>query len=234
MYKIFTAIVFLLLAACSTTQTKLSYSQITPSDKFSPDTQSLSLGTFSDQRGETSTWFGAIRGGFGNPLKVLESDRPIASIVQDAFASGLRARGLNPASSSSMQMSGVIHKLECSQYVRRESTVDIEIILTDTKTGQQKFKQTYNTYNEVGSLVSVQTGIFASVDDLRVVAEKALSQTVDKALDDSAFRAALLGIGEAKGGSVSERLGELEKLRKDGLINEQEYETKRQAILNKL
>jgi len=52
------------------------------------------VGTFVDARGEPANWLGAIRGGFGNPLKNLESDRPVADIVGAAFADGLRARGV--------------------------------------------------------------------------------------------------------------------------------------------
>jgi hypothetical protein len=233
MYKTIAAFGCLLLAACGTTQTKLSYSPTYSAAKLSPDAQPLSVGTFSDQRGETPTWYGAIRGGFGNPLKVLESDKPIASIVQEAFANGVRARGMNPEGSSALQLSGVIRKLDCNQMVRREATVEIELVLTDTKSGRQRFKQTYSTYSIDGSLMSMKTGVFASVDDLRLTTEKALNETVDKALDDSAFRAALLATNENQDDSVSEKLVELEKLRKNGLISEQEFETKRQKVLNK-
>jgi hypothetical protein len=40
-------------------------------------------------------------------------------------------------------------------------------------------------------VLSLATGVLASVDDLRAVLEKTLRDAIDKALDDSALRAAL-------------------------------------------
>jgi hypothetical protein len=63
--------------------------------------------------------------------------------------------------------------------------------VVDAASRKEKFRRTYTSDVIDGSLASLQTGIFASVDDLRVVAQKALQEVVDKALDDSAFRDAL-------------------------------------------
>jgi uncharacterized lipoprotein YajG len=149
------------------------------------------VGSFTDQRGEPANWLGAIRGGFGNPLKNLESDRPVSALVQAAFADGLRARGVKTDESSPFQISGVIRKLDCNQYVRREANADIEITVIDRASGQTRFSRTYTAANIDGSMLSLSTGIFASVDDLRAVTEKTLREVVDKALDDSALRAAM-------------------------------------------
>jgi uncharacterized lipoprotein YajG len=180
------------LSGCSTTQTKLNYTAPSGLMPLEPSTPQVFVGTFVDQRGESPTWYGAIRGGFGNPLKKLESEKPISIMVQNAFADGLRSRGLTPgAQSSPLQLSGVIHKLDCSEMVRSESNVEIEVDVIDASTGQQRFSRTYRTSNEEGTVLNMQTGIFASVDGLRALAEKTLGQTVDKALDDSALRASL-------------------------------------------
>lgn len=185
------ATVVSLLSACSTTSVGLKYTASTTVAKVSPTALPVFLGTFLDQRGESSNWLGAIRGGFGNPMKTLESERPVAELVRAAFSDGLRARGgvIDPASAQN-QITGTIKKLDCSQYVRREAYADIEITVLD-KTGQQRFSRRYTASNVDGSLMSLNVGIFASVDDLRVVLEKTLREAVDKALDDSALRAAL-------------------------------------------
>lgn len=78
---------------CVTDTVSLGYKpvgQITSSTTASP----ITVGSFIDQRGETPTWIGAVRGGYGNPLKKLETDQPVSTLVQSAFADGLKARGL--------------------------------------------------------------------------------------------------------------------------------------------
>ena len=149
----------------------------------------ISVGTFVDQRGETPTWIGAVRGGYGNPVKTLQTDKPVATLVQTAFADGLRARGLlaTNANAGAYQLSGTIKKLDCSQYVRREAHAIIDVSVFDPS-GRQVFTQTYTADELEGSLLALNTGVFGSVDTLRALAEKALSEVVDKALDDTALR----------------------------------------------
>jgi hypothetical protein len=87
-------------------------------------------------------------------------------------------------------LTGVIRKFECSQYVRREATIELELTVLDAN-GQTKFTRSYRTNNVDGSMLTLSTGVFASIEDLRVVMERTLRETVDKALDDTALRAAL-------------------------------------------
>ena len=48
-----------------------------------------------DQRNESGPiGIGAIRSGYGNPLKVLHLSQPLAVTVGDVFRDALRARGL--------------------------------------------------------------------------------------------------------------------------------------------
>ena len=180
-----------LLSACSTTSVGLKYSPTESVSKVAATAPPVFLGTFLDQRGVRQNWLGAIRGGFGNPLKNLESDRPVAELVRTAFSDGLRARGVTiDQTSAQYQITGVIRTLDCSQYVRREAHADIEISVLD-KAGQQRFARRYTSDALDGSLLSLSVGVFASVDDLRLIMEKTLRETVDKALDDTALRAAL-------------------------------------------
>jgi len=87
-------------------------------------------------------------------------------------------------------LTGVIRKFECDQYVRREATIELELTVLDSS-GHTKFTRNYRSNNIDGSILTLSTGVFASIDDLRVVMERTLRETVDKALDDSALRAAL-------------------------------------------
>ena len=182
----------LLLSGCGTTAVGLKYAPGGNVAAIRTSALPVSVGSFTDQRGEPANWLGAIRGGFGNPLKNLESDRPVSTLVQDAFAEGLKARGVKAdPSASSYQITGVIKKLDCNQYVRREANAEIEVSVIARASGQVSFTRTYVASNIDGSAMSLSTGIFASVEDLRAVTEKTLRDVVDKALDDSALRAAM-------------------------------------------
>ena len=188
--KLSIALALSLLAACSTTNVGLKYAPQAAVKKVANAAPSVTIGDFLDQREDASNWLGAIRGGYGNPLKNLEADRPVAEMVKAAFSEALRARGINIGEAGRNQITGVVKRLDCNQYVRREAYADIEIAVLDN-TSQQRFVRTYSASNVEGSLLSLSTGIFASVDDLRVLLEKTLRQAVDKALDDSALQAAL-------------------------------------------
>lgn len=173
-------------AGCVTDTVTLGYKsagQVSAANAGSP----VAVGSFIDQRGETPTWIGAVRGGYGNPLKKLETDKPVSTLVQRAFADGLKERGLLATGPGAYQISGVIKKLDCSQYVRREAHAIIDVTVFDPS-GRQVFSRTYTADELEGSLMAFNVGVFGSVDTLRALAEKALDEVVDKALDDTALR----------------------------------------------
>lgn len=45
--------------------------------------------------------------------------------------------------------------------------------------------------DSVSDMKLLQTGVFASIDDLRVLSQTVLDRTVDKLLDDPSFRSAI-------------------------------------------
>ena len=179
------------LVGCGTTRAPMTY-QPTASVEKSTMSGQVAVGSFVDSRGEADpTWAGAIRGGFGNSLKVLALDKPVADVIKAAFADGLRARGASPSLTGGQpQLTGVVRKFECDQYVRREATIELELTVLDSN-GHTKFTRSYRSNTLDGSVLTLSTGVFASVEDLRAVMERTLRETVDKALDDSALRAAL-------------------------------------------
>ena len=187
------ALFMLSMAACSTTKVPLKYynTQGATRTAVPPSGKTVNVGAFADKRGEPPTWLGSIRGTYGNPIKNLESDQPVSTVVQTEFVDGLHARGIESSTTAPVQLTGVVKKLDCNQVFRREANVEIEISVTDTASGRSTFTQTYSTSNIDGSVVSLVIGIFAAVEDLRALTEKTLRETVDKALDDPALRAAL-------------------------------------------
>jgi uncharacterized lipoprotein YajG len=180
-----------LLAGCSTNSVGLTYKPTTTIVPIA-SSASVAVGSFVDSRGESATWFGAIRGGFGSPIKVLEAASSISIVVQTEFSQGLRDRGFQVSSDGRHQIVGVIKKLDCDQYERREATIEIEVSVVDTANGNRSFTRTYSGHNVEGSVVALDAGIFGSVEKLRTLAEKTLSEVVDKALDDPALQHALI------------------------------------------
>ena len=140
--KLSIALALSLLAACSTTNVGLKYAPQAAVKKVANAGPAVTIGDFLDQREDASNWLGAIRGGYGNPLKNLEADRPVAEMVKAAFSEALRARGINIGEAGRNQITGVVKRLDCNQYVRREAYADIEIAVLDN-TSQQRFVRTY-------------------------------------------------------------------------------------------
>lgn len=150
----------------------------------------VAIDQFQDGRNESSTWLGTIRGGFGNPLKYLETTAPVSDLVTNAFVAGARARGLTGDTSSMARykLGGTIKRLDCDQMVRREATAEIQVIVSDVGTKQQRFARTYHSNNVEGSVLSLSTGVLGSVERLRALMETTLQQVVDQALDDPDLR----------------------------------------------
>ncbi|NJD05087.1 MAG: hypothetical protein FIA97_01135 [Methylococcaceae bacterium] len=190
-FRIVLVLATLLLSACGTTSVGLRYTPKVPPAKVSGIVAPVVVGGFVDQRGESPKWIGAIRGGYGNPLKVLETEQPVSELVQKALAEGLRSRGITVTEEPGhSRITGVIRKFECSQYVRREAFATIEIAVADPA-GKQRYSREFNAEALEGSIVSLSTGIFASVDDLRLVMEQTMNDLVDQVLRDEGFLAAL-------------------------------------------
>lgn len=178
-----------IVSACSTTRVPLKYEPPATKTQAPENAQAITIGSFADERGEKPTWLGSIRGGYGNPLKTLETERPVSELFKEALAQALKARGYAlPAEGATREITCTIRELGCNQYMNRTADVKVEMAVFDTQSGQQRFSRTYEISD---SEFSAAQGVFGSVDDLRAMAEKALRGVLDKALDDSAMRNAL-------------------------------------------
>lgn len=178
------------MSACGTTQVELRYAKSPHAVMAAADSPALQVGRFVDQRGEPEHWLGAIRGGFGNPLKNLESSVPVSKLVEKAFAEALQARQFSlPASGAAFQVAGVIKRLDCNQIIQREANADFDVTVTDLASGKVIFTRTYTANNAETALMS--SGVFASPEDLRAITERTLHDAVNRALDDPDLRKAL-------------------------------------------
>lgn len=179
------------LTACGTTRVGMQYAPTSQTARVAPSSPPVVVGSFLDQRGEDSNWLGVIRGGFGNHLKTMESDKPVAELVRGAFFDALKNKGVDVSSKDApFQISGRVNKLYADQVVRREATVDIDVSVFD-KDGNLRITRNYKANKVDGSMLSLSTGVLASVEDLRAVLEAALREAVDSAMNDTALMAAL-------------------------------------------
>ncbi|WP_043341094.1 YajG family lipoprotein [Belnapia moabensis] len=186
-----------LLAACGTTQSPMAYAPTVPVSTTASRPLVTVVEPMANQRRAGSNdprWIGTIRGGYGNPVKTLEADRPVDQVVASAFSDALASRGLQAATRAGRYALAItIYQFDANQYVRREATADFGIRVTERATGREVWSDRTKAYNVDGSILSLSTGVFASVDDLKRVALRSMSEAVDTLLDKPGFRAALRG-----------------------------------------
>ena len=185
-----------MLAACGATQTSMPYAPTVAVQPAAPSRPVVTvLDSVANERRagrEDPTWIGTIRGGYGNPLKALHADAPVDQVVARAFRDGLAARGLHAAEAASpYSLAVTIHQFDANQYVRREVTADFGAVLTERDSGREVWRDRHRAYLVDGSIFAINTGVFASTEDLRRVALRGMSEAVDTLLDKPGFRAAL-------------------------------------------
>jgi hypothetical protein len=217
---------------CSTHTLQLRYE---PTAAIIPPrvvTPLVTVGSIRDDRDEESTWFGAIRGGYGNPLKKLHADQAISSVVATAIADALQKRGLlTSGESAGVRIDGTLTQFQCNYYWNRDAQVHLTLSVVDLASNSVVFTQEYKTdAKEAG----VGAGIFGNVDHLAAFTQQTMNQTIDKALGDPALLAALTSRVSVPTKVAADRLKQLEALRRDGLISDVEYETKRKEILGEI
>jgi ABC-type uncharacterized transport system auxiliary subunit len=222
---------FFSLAGCSTHATKVVYE----GDGSGIHNAEPVVGQIvvSDQRGTDSNWLGAIRGGYGNRLKTLRTERSTDQVVDEIYTTALTAAGIYASSEEApFQLNVDLTKFDCSYYFNREAHAHVNVSLQRRTDSSLVFRKVYKTdLAESG----VGAGIFGDVDTLRDLAEQAMNETVDKMLNDSEFEEALGASRYHEDVRLPEkRLEELKSLYERGLISADEYEQKRTEILSTL
>jgi hypothetical protein len=186
----------LALAGCSTNQVSLAYQPVAGSVARQGPAL-IRLGEFSDARKVDPHWLGAIRGGFGQPLKSLITDEPISDVVRTGFSQGLGARGLlHDGADAPYTLTATVEKFDCSQYVNREAHARIAVTLSETASGRVVMSETFRRDLAKDNPKLFDAGILASTDDLRAVAADALREIVDAALDSPELTQALAAGGK--------------------------------------
>jgi len=195
----------------------------------------VSVQRLADARSKGSNELGVVRGGYGNVLKRVYTDRSVAELVTNALEQALATQGL-------LRLEGSILKLDCNHYFRREAHTRLVLSLVDAATGEKIFSRRYEA-DETG--ISLAVGIFARTKTIASMAERTLRDAIDQALADPDFIVAAstaprlaAPAGARRTGptssDTSERLRALEQLREEDLVTPEEYERKRREILDSL
>lgn len=119
---------------------------------------SVGVGAVKDQRGNGPNWIGAVRGGYGNPLKVLETEKPVKALVAEVIDAGLQARGVLDLQNPTYRLDIDLITLSSSQYVRREAHVEIRANVVEAKTGATVHTATGKSDLVEGSVLALNAG----------------------------------------------------------------------------
>lgn len=184
-----------------------------------------------DNRGTDPDWMGAIRGGYGNVLKSLRTERPMAEIIEDVYRQAFEEYGYLDEPGGQVRFIANIEKMDCSYFFNREAHAHIRISLYDRGNDALLFENRYVTDISEGG---VGAGIFGDVETLRDFGEDALNQTVDKSMTDLTFIAALARVGKPIENQSVETLKKLQELHEQGLISDEEYSTNKQKALDSM
>ena len=189
----FSLIALLILGTigCSTHIETVKYQ---PTDLISSSASgqgSAVVGPFVDDRGTNENWLGAIRGGYGNPLKKLYTDRPVSEVVKQAFTDALQTRKLlGDTQNARVEVAGEVIKFDCSYYFNREAHAHVLVKVLSLPSHRVLFSRAYQTDNKEGGWGA---GIFGNSDELAQFAQRTQNETVDKVLADPEFIASLKG-----------------------------------------
>jgi hypothetical protein len=149
--------------------------------------------TATDQRKEDPTRLATVMGTFGNPLKTLDTAKPVKDEVAGAFAAGLKARGLlAPNGQAPFRIDVVVRKFDADMIVGRTARIDLGLSVHDA--GGRTVYQDSATDSQ-SETKFFESGVFADVADLQKLCEIVLNRTVDRMLDNPLFRAAIQSAG---------------------------------------
>jgi hypothetical protein len=185
-----------LLAACAV-QTPIAYKTSGAAALPAAATPVIGKVTAVDQRNEADpTWIGAVRGGYGNPLKVLHAPEPVADIVTSSFRAALADRGLLAAAGPARyDLHVAVARFESDQVVRREAKVELNVEVIERSGGRQVYHDAASVDLVSGNDAVVDVGVFGSTDGLRLLVQEAMSKAIDQILAKPALLAALKNAG---------------------------------------
>ena len=110
-------------------------------------------------------------------------------MVAASFTEALRLRNLLGGKDSVAQVEGKIIMFHCNYYLNRQAYAHLRVTVISLPSRALLFSNLYKTDN---SEWGVGAGIFGDTDHLAAFAQTTLSATIDKALSDPGFIAAIM------------------------------------------
>ncbi|WP_421988386.1 hypothetical protein [Roseococcus sp.] len=194
MRRLATILLALSLGACGTTQFPMPYAPtvaVAPNQPPGPIARTANVRNLRGTGGEDPIWIGTIRGGYGNPLKTLNADRPLDQAVQTAFDAALAARGWLAPQDPRVEIEITLREFVANRYVRLEATAELELVLRERSSGRVLWQDKENVNNVEGSILALDTGVFADPAGLHALMLRTMNQAIDRLLDRLGFAAAL-------------------------------------------
>ena len=224
----------ILMFGCSPYVPTIKYDQTQQANVRALAAHSVSVGNFTDNRGTPDNWLGAVRNGYGAPVKKLYTDGPTSDVVRTAFVEAFAARNITESKSPErLVVEGTIIKYDCSTMFNYEAHAQLQVNVVSWPSRVVLYSQTYRTDNTESGWGG---GLYGGYKDLALMAQQTLSQTIDKFFADPAFVAALTNPPKvevpSKMSDVAADLRALDQLRKDGLLTDEEFEAEKKRILD--
>jgi hypothetical protein len=183
-------ILVLALGACNTVSDLTYAPTVAVQPSSAPTVASV---TATDQRKEDPTRLATVMGMFGNPLKTLDTAKPVKDEVAEAFAAGLKARGLlAPSGRAPLHVEVVVRKFDADMIVGRTARIDLSLSALDAG-GHTVFQD--SATDSQSETKFFESGVFADIADLQKLCEIVLDRTVDRMLDNPLFRTAIQSAG---------------------------------------
>lgn len=184
------ATICLAMAACTTDGT-LTYAPTSAAVISVAPIPVIASVTSLDQRKESPKRLATIMGGYGNPLKILDTTSPVSDEVAKVFAQALEQRGLlRTGVAAPYRMKLIVHRFDADQYLNAGARTNIDMQILD-QTGRIVYQDSAQTSN--ARLQLFKSGIFASITELQKMAQDVLDAAVDQLIDKVSFRAAIQG-----------------------------------------
>lgn len=176
----------ILLASCGFNSTVVSLDYQPRLGQNIPGPRTVAIGKFADMRRVGDFKLGTVRSAIGTPLESLNTRVPVSSVVRNAFAHGLSARGMLVGDNDGAYLlCGEVLELKCSQMLYPTASVSVRVNLVRRGSGQIVYSRIYES-DRHGE--TYEPGSGSPVATLVDLASRSLQNVVDQALDDRELR----------------------------------------------
>lgn len=179
-----TVLLLLAVSACSTPGS-LSYR---PAGAVVPGPpRSVSAVAVVDHRDEKPNRVATIRGGYGNPLKVLDTTTPVAEEVRKVFTDALQARAML-APTGPYHFDVTLQTLYGDQFIGRKTELKMDLAVLDAA-NRVVYRDSVTDHDY--EFTFLDNGIFSKIETLGQSVDTLLGRAVDRLLDNPALQRVL-------------------------------------------